>query len=71
VQVSLYDDAGNTGNPVQLDNYGGTPVAGQYTTYTIPISAFHSTGTVTGILIQDISGNDTEPPMYVDTMKFQ
>lgn len=71
VQVSLYDSAGNTGNPVQLDSYGGTPVAGQYTTYTIPLSAFQSTGTITGILIQDITGNGTEPAMYVDTILFQ
>lgn len=70
VQVSLYDSSGNTGTPVQLDDYGGTPVAGAYTTYTIPISAFHSTQVVTGVLIQDITGAD-EPPMYVDTLGFQ
>jgi hypothetical protein len=71
VQVSLYDSNGNTGLPVQLDSYGGTPVAGQYTVYTIPITAFRSTSTVTGILIQDISGNNTEPAMYVDTVMFE
>ncbi len=71
VQVSFYDSAGNTGSPVQLDNYGGTPVTGVYTVYSIPVSAFHSTGTITGVLIQDISGNSTEPPMYVDRMMFQ
>jgi hypothetical protein len=71
VQVSFYDSDGNTGEPVQLDNYGGTPVAGQYTLYTIPLSDFQSTTTITGILIQDISGNDTEPPMYVGTIEFQ
>jgi hypothetical protein len=71
VQASFYDSAGNTSNPVQLDSYGGTPTVGQYTTYTIPISAFQSTSTITGILIQDISGNTTEPAMYVDTLLFQ
>jgi hypothetical protein len=71
VQISLYDSSGNTGIPVQLDNYGGTPVAGQYTVYTIPLTAFQSTSTITGILIQDITGNATEPPMYVDTIIFQ
>jgi hypothetical protein len=71
VQISLYDSSGNTGIPVQLDSYGSTPAAEQYTTYTIPISAFQSTGTITGILIQDITGNSTEPPMYVDTIVFQ
>jgi hypothetical protein len=71
VQVSFYDSSGNTGSPVQFDSYGGTPIAGSYTTYTIPITAFQSTGTITGVLIQDISGNSTELAMYVDTMMFQ
>lgn len=69
VQISLYDSGGNTGSPVQLDSYGGTPVAGGYTVYTIPLSVFQSTTTITGILIQDITSNATEPPMYVDTIE--
>ncbi len=71
IQVTCFDSAGNDSSFIHLANYGGNPVVGQYTTYTIPLAAFQTTTTITGIVIQDLTGDTSDPPMYVDSIKFQ
>lgn len=70
VQVQMIDENhNNIGDPVQLPNYGGDPVAGSYKEYEVPLSDLSSANRrVYGVLFQDITGT-SQPAMYIDDVK--
>ncbi len=69
-RISLIDDAYQQLTPLALADLGGDPVAGQWTTYTIPLATLGASGKrITGIQLKDRTGG-AQPEVYVDAVAF-
>jgi hypothetical protein len=59
----------NLKNPIPLSNYGGYPIAGGWTVYTIPLADLGAKNvSLSGIVIHDWSGS-AEPAIFIDSIQ--
>ena len=59
----------NLKSPIALSNYGGYPIAGGWTVYTIPLSDLGATNvSLSGIVIHNWSGS-AQPAIFIDSIQ--
>lgn len=63
--ISIYDKDGKQLGQLNLTNYGGTPLADAFKTYSIPLSDFGPKGIIKDIIIQDWTGK-ADSALYLD-----
>ena len=60
----------NLNGALSLANYGGSPSATGWTTYTIPLADLKATNlTISNIVIQSLSGSN-QPAVFIDNLRF-
>lgn len=70
LQILLYDGNNNVIKAVNLNNYGGQPIADSWKVYNIPLADLNaSSRQIKGVVFQESLGR-SQPTLYIDEVQF-